>query len=116
MRLIYIVLSLLALLAPAQAGMTLSVTTTTAGAACTAAPCTASKSLTDAELGYLAQALQPQCTNQNIVSGVPTACTAQQVITYWFNSVIQRLTSDVNSQLYSQAVKAMTPPPTINPQ
>ena len=97
----------------AHAGaITMTVTTTTNGYPCTASACTRTWTDTDANLANIATALGPACTAQNN----NVTCTAQQVITYWFNSVIQRLTSEVNSQLYSQAVKAMAAPPTINPQ
>lgn len=104
MRLLIAALSFFALIATADAG-TITLTVQTAAAPCNVSPyCTKTYTDTDAHLGAIATALASQCLATN-----GSACSITQIITWWFNQVIANLTTQVNSQLYSQAAQALTP-------
>lgn len=106
---------LLGTMLTAQAG-TVTITVTTAVAPCNAGACTKTWTDTDANLAKIVTVYGAMCQANNLVGGVPTACSAVQTIAFFFNRMLATSVNELNVLQTQQAIQAMTPPVQVNPQ
>jgi hypothetical protein len=107
-------LMLLCAVTPASAG-TIAITVTTATGVC-ASGCTKSFTDTDANLAKIVPAYQAQCNVSISLAGPPLVCTPAQVVTYYFQWVINRTIDFVNTAQNNAALGAVILPTPIDPQ
>jgi hypothetical protein len=90
--------------------------TVTAGTGVCAGGCTKSFTDTDANLAKIVPAYQAQCNISISLAGPPLVCTPAQVVTYYFQWVINRTMDFVNTAQNNAALAATVLPTPINPQ